>query len=54
MNNTDWFGWAAMNGYGLYVWGSVGMCVLALATEVLLLRARQRRLLGRHARQERP
>jgi heme exporter protein D len=35
-----------LNGHGLYVWGSVGMCALALATEVLLL-SRRRRALAR-------
>ncbi len=33
-----------LNGHGLYVWGSVGMCALALATEVLLLNRRRRAL----------
>ena len=30
----------AMGGYGLYVWGSYGVTVLAIAIEILALRAR--------------
>lgn len=33
-----------MGGYGLYVWGSFGMCALVLAGEVLSLRMRRRAL----------
>jgi heme exporter protein D len=32
----------AMGGYGLYVWGSYGVTVLAMAAEVVLLRRRKR------------
>ena len=42
----------AMGGYGLYVWGSFGVCVAALALEPLLLRRRHQaivRSLRRHA-----
>ena len=46
---NDWLTWAAMNGYGLYVWGSIGMCALVVAAEVLQLRARRRRLHREHA-----
>ncbi len=35
----------ALDGYGLYVWGSLGMCVAAGVAEVLSLRARRRALL---------
>ncbi len=49
MNTPDFFTWLAdwfaMGGYGLYVWGSVGMCVLVLAAEILSLRANRRALL---------
>ena len=31
----------AMGGYGLYVWGSLGMCALVFAGEMLSLRARR-------------
>jgi len=34
----------AMGGYGLYVWGSFGVCALALAVELLALRAHRKRL----------
>jgi heme exporter protein D len=40
-----WSGWSdfwAMGGYGLYVWGSLGVCLLALVVEVLLLDHRRR------------
>jgi heme exporter protein D len=30
-----------MGGYGLYVWGSVGACAVALALEPLLVTRRQ-------------
>ncbi len=30
-----------MGGYGLYVWGSLGMCAAALLAEVIVLRARR-------------
>jgi heme exporter protein D len=33
----------AMGGYGLYVWGSYGVSVVAIAIELLALRARGRR-----------
>ena len=33
-----------MGGYGLYVWGSFGMCALVLAAESWGLRARRRNL----------
>jgi heme exporter protein D len=33
-----------LNGHGLYVWGSVGMCALVIAGEVLLLERRRRAL----------
>ncbi|MGC4366058.1 heme exporter protein CcmD [Hydrogenophaga sp. R2] len=34
----------AMNGHGLYVWGSLGMCAAVLVAEVALLRLRRRLL----------
>ena len=43
-----WSSWAdfwAMGGYGIYVWGSLGVCLVALASEVLLLDHRRRALI---------
>lgn len=34
---------ASLDGYGLYVWGSYGMALLAVMAETLALRARRRR-----------
>lgn len=36
--------WAAMGGYGGYVWSVLGLLLLLLAYEVCRLRAMQRRL----------
>ncbi|MDH4374982.1 MAG: heme exporter protein CcmD [Ramlibacter sp.] len=36
--------WLAMGGYGLYVWGSLGMCAAVFAGELLSLRAQRRAL----------
>jgi heme exporter protein D len=36
----------AMGGYGLYVWGSFGMCALVVAGEVFGLAQRRRALRG--------
>ena len=35
----------AMGGHGLYVWGSLGMCALAMALELIWLRGRRLALL---------
>jgi len=35
---------AAMGGHALYVWGSFGVCALAMLAEPLLLRRRRRQL----------
>jgi heme exporter protein D len=43
----------AMGGYSLYVWGSFGVCALALALEPFLVGRRRRAIvdsLRRHAR----
>ena len=51
-----WGGWEnfwAMGGYGPFVWGSYGVTVLALATEVWLVRIRRRRALAELARTRR-
>ena len=42
----SWQGFFAMNGYGLYVWGSFGMCFALMAAEVVAVRLRSRRLHG--------
>lgn len=36
----------AMGGYGLYVWGSLGMCAAVVAAELMAIRARRRALRG--------
>jgi heme exporter protein D len=36
----------AMGGYALYVWGSFGVCALALALEPLLVTQRQRHIVA--------
>ncbi len=48
MNFADFL---AMDGHGLYVWGSLGMCAAVLVAEVALLRLR-RRLLERAVNDE--
>lgn len=35
----------AMGGYGLYVWGSFGVCAVAMITEPLLVRYRRQQAL---------
>ncbi len=45
MNATDLGTYLAMGGYGLYVWGSLGMCAGVFIAEVLSLRARRRAVL---------
>jgi heme exporter protein D len=58
MNAPDilsWFpSWFAMGGYGLYVWGSLGMCIAVVVAEVRALRARHRALLQELAADEAP
>lgn len=41
----------AMGGYGLYVWGSVGVTVVALILELLLLGQRRKSALSRIKRE---
>ncbi|MGE0100288.1 MAG: heme exporter protein CcmD [Hydrogenophaga sp.] len=48
MNWTDLRDFLDMGGYGLYVWGSMGMTAAVVVAELLLLRLR-RRLLVREA-----
>lgn len=45
MSGDGLTGFLSMGGYGLYVWGSLGMCAAALAIEVTLLKLRRRTLL---------
>jgi heme exporter protein D len=40
-STADFF---AMGGYGLYVWGSFGVCALAIAGELIALAGRRRAL----------
>ena len=41
---SDWAQFFAMGGYGLYVWGSLGMCVLVPLLEISQLSLRRRAL----------
>ncbi len=43
MHWASWQEFWAMGGAGRYVWGAYGMVALALAVEMMLLRARLRR-----------
>ncbi|WP_198970796.1 heme exporter protein CcmD [Xylophilus sp. ASV27] len=44
MNWNGWHDFLAMGGYGLYVWGSFGVCALSVLLELMQLRARRRAL----------
>ena len=46
MNWSSWSQFAAMGGYGLFVWGSFGMSVVVVVVEVGLLALRRRALKG--------
>ncbi|MEO6625299.1 MAG: heme exporter protein CcmD [Burkholderiaceae bacterium] len=39
---SDWSQFLAMGGYGPYVWGSLGMCVLVALAEIFQLSLRNR------------
>jgi heme exporter protein D len=43
MHWASWQDFWAMGGSARYVWGAYGLVALALAAEVMLLRARERR-----------
>jgi heme exporter protein D len=45
---SDFF---AMGGYGLYVWGSFGVCAVAFLAEPLLIRMRHREIVRTLRRQ---
>ena len=44
MNWDSWSDFLRMGGYGPYVWGSLGVMVLAMAVEVWQVAARRRAL----------
>ena len=44
MNWSSWSEFAAMGGYGVYVWGSFGVVAVTLAIEMMAVRARRRAL----------
>ena len=41
MNGASLTDFLAMGGYGLYVWGALGMCVTVVVAELALLKARR-------------
>ena len=51
MNWASWSDFFAMGGYGLYVWGSFGVCALAFLAEPLLIRMRHSEIVGTLRRQ---
>jgi heme exporter protein D len=44
MNASSLEQFLSMGGYGLYVWGSFGMCTLVIALELALIAQRRRAL----------
>ena len=52
MNASSLSEFLAMGGYGLYVWGSLGMCAAVVVAELMVIRFR-RRLLVQEAGDER-
>jgi len=46
-----WTQFFEMGGYAFYVWGSFGVALLMMGTEVLMLRRRRKRALLRQAMQ---
>jgi heme exporter protein D len=54
MNASDLGTYLAMGGYGLYVWGSMGMCAGVFIAEMLSLRARRRAVLQELAADDTP
>ncbi len=45
MSGMDWTTFFSRNGYGFYIWGSIGICALVVLGECLALRARRRELM---------
>lgn len=52
MNWGSWNNFWAMGGYGLYVWGSFAVTLLAIIIEVSMLSARRARILKELGTQE--
>ena len=50
MNWASWNDFVAMGGYGLYIWGSYGVTLGFMVTEIVLLMLRKRNLLGQLGR----
>ncbi len=50
MNWESWSDFFTMGGYGLYVWGSYGVTLGFMVTEIVLLMLRKRSLLGQLVR----
>ncbi len=50
MNWASWNDFVAMGGYALYVWGSYGVTLGLMVTEIVLLMLRKRSLLGQLVR----
>lgn len=46
MNWASWTDFVAMGGYAFHVWGSYGVTLVLMVTEMLLLILRKRGLLG--------
>lgn len=46
MTWNSWSDFLAMGGYGLFVWGSLGVCGLVCVFEPILLNLRRRALLA--------
>ena len=44
MNASSLSEFLAMGGYGLYVWGSLGMCAAVVVAELMVIRFRRRLL----------
>ncbi|PZO11107.1 MAG: heme exporter protein CcmD [Burkholderiales bacterium] len=42
MNASNLNEFLAMGGYGLYVWGSLGMCAAVVVAELMVIRFRRR------------
>lgn len=46
MTWNSWSDFLAMGGYGLYVWGSLGVCALVCVVEPISLNLKRRALLA--------
>ncbi len=53
MNWASWSDFVGMGGYALYVWGSYGVTLGFMVTEIVLLMLRKRSLLGQLRRARR-